>query len=258
MREHAADILHSDQRRWTPLIRHVVPEALPAQLPPLSVRRPIRTRRALVVRRPSRHRLDSRRAGQRAPHRRSDFAVKRRSIAVRDPKVPWGPKRGPRSRRLELPRWRDVSGWNCVPLVRGRWVERQPFQVGPGDHAPMLWSPAGQVVDVADEIGYRLRPQRDGGEIRSSSIAPSGVDPPSVVADTPVDVRKRIVRHWSVVGGRWNVRRDRVGDVCATTDRYPPARARAHVGVGGPGRLNYDNRPGDAREGQDGRRRDCP
>ena len=43
MREHAADILHSDQRRWTPLIRHVVPEALPAQLPPLSVRRPIRT-----------------------------------------------------------------------------------------------------------------------------------------------------------------------------------------------------------------------
>lgn len=43
MRRHAADILHSDSRQWTPLIRHVIPNALPAQQPPLSVRRPIRT-----------------------------------------------------------------------------------------------------------------------------------------------------------------------------------------------------------------------
>lgn len=43
MREHAADILQTDGRRWTPLIRHVIPKALPAQDPPLSVRRPIRT-----------------------------------------------------------------------------------------------------------------------------------------------------------------------------------------------------------------------
>ncbi|MDP7705102.1 MULTISPECIES: FAD-dependent oxidoreductase [unclassified Mycobacterium] len=43
MREHAADILNSDQRQWRPLVRHVIPNALPAQTPPLSVRRPIRT-----------------------------------------------------------------------------------------------------------------------------------------------------------------------------------------------------------------------
>jgi phytoene dehydrogenase-like protein len=43
MREHAADILQSDRRRWTPLTRHVIPNALPAQHAPLSVRRPIRT-----------------------------------------------------------------------------------------------------------------------------------------------------------------------------------------------------------------------
>lgn len=43
MREHAADILLSDQRGWTPVTRHVIPNALPAQLAPLLVRRPIRT-----------------------------------------------------------------------------------------------------------------------------------------------------------------------------------------------------------------------
>lgn len=43
MREHAADILQTNRRSWKPLIRHVIPKALPAQNPPLSVRRPIRT-----------------------------------------------------------------------------------------------------------------------------------------------------------------------------------------------------------------------
>lgn len=43
MRAHAADIMETDGRGWKPLIRHVIPKALPAQAPPLSVRRPIRT-----------------------------------------------------------------------------------------------------------------------------------------------------------------------------------------------------------------------
>jgi phytoene dehydrogenase-like protein len=43
MREHAADILHSDPRGWRPLIRNVIPHALPAQPAPLRTRRPIRT-----------------------------------------------------------------------------------------------------------------------------------------------------------------------------------------------------------------------
>jgi predicted NAD/FAD-dependent oxidoreductase len=42
-RAHAADILGADQKRWTVVVRHVVPHALPGQPPPLSVRRPIRT-----------------------------------------------------------------------------------------------------------------------------------------------------------------------------------------------------------------------
>jgi len=43
MRKHAADILGLDGSRWTPIIRHDIPEALPAQPAPLSVRRPART-----------------------------------------------------------------------------------------------------------------------------------------------------------------------------------------------------------------------
>lgn len=42
-RRHAADILGVDADGWTLLTRHVIREALPAQLPPLSVRRPVRT-----------------------------------------------------------------------------------------------------------------------------------------------------------------------------------------------------------------------
>ena len=42
MRRHAADILGVDMREWTRVTRHVVPCALPAQPPPLSVRRPVR------------------------------------------------------------------------------------------------------------------------------------------------------------------------------------------------------------------------
>jgi len=43
MREHAANILDSDSRGWRLLIRNVIPNALPAQLAPLSLRRPVRT-----------------------------------------------------------------------------------------------------------------------------------------------------------------------------------------------------------------------
>lgn len=43
VREHAADIMQTDPRGWKPLTRHVIPKALPAQHPPLCVRRPIRT-----------------------------------------------------------------------------------------------------------------------------------------------------------------------------------------------------------------------
>lgn len=43
MREHAADILHGDHGGWRLLVRHVIPDALPAQPAPLNVRRPIRT-----------------------------------------------------------------------------------------------------------------------------------------------------------------------------------------------------------------------
>lgn len=42
-RRHAADILGVDGRDWTLLIRHVIRDALPAQPPPLSSRRPVRT-----------------------------------------------------------------------------------------------------------------------------------------------------------------------------------------------------------------------
>jgi phytoene dehydrogenase-like protein len=49
VRAHAADILGEDSATWTPLIRHVIPQALPAQLPPLQVRRPIRTDEGLWV-----------------------------------------------------------------------------------------------------------------------------------------------------------------------------------------------------------------
>lgn len=41
MRRHAAAILGVDAAAWEPVIRHVVPDALPAQLPPLVVRRPV-------------------------------------------------------------------------------------------------------------------------------------------------------------------------------------------------------------------------
>ena len=42
-RRHAADILGMDAGGWDLVTRHVIHEALPAQLPPLSVRRPVRT-----------------------------------------------------------------------------------------------------------------------------------------------------------------------------------------------------------------------
>ncbi|WP_370333040.1 FAD-dependent oxidoreductase [Mycolicibacterium hippocampi] len=42
IRRHAAGILGTDGARWSLLVRHVVPNALPAQQPPLVVRRPVR------------------------------------------------------------------------------------------------------------------------------------------------------------------------------------------------------------------------
>ena len=49
LRSHAADILGADPADWTPLTRHVIPHALPAQPPPLQVRKPIRTSDGLWV-----------------------------------------------------------------------------------------------------------------------------------------------------------------------------------------------------------------
>jgi hypothetical protein len=91
-------------------------------------------------------------------------------------------------------------------------------------------------------------------------IAPAGVDPPTVVADTRADFRRRrwVVGHWSVVGRRRNVRGDCVGDVGTPTYRNAPASAGTHVGVGDPGGVNNDDSPGDGRERQDGRRRGAP
>ncbi|MEU0496575.1 FAD-dependent oxidoreductase [Mycobacterium sp. NPDC006124] len=43
VRTHAADVLGANGTRWRPLIRHVVPHALPEQSAPLTVRRPLRT-----------------------------------------------------------------------------------------------------------------------------------------------------------------------------------------------------------------------
>ncbi|KAA8939228.1 FAD-dependent oxidoreductase, partial [Mycobacterium sp.] len=42
-RTHAGEILGVDPSRWTPVTRQVIRAALPAQLPPLCVRRPVRT-----------------------------------------------------------------------------------------------------------------------------------------------------------------------------------------------------------------------
>lgn len=49
MRRHAADILGVDGSAWSPLTRHLIPQALPAQPPPLSVRRPVRVADGLWV-----------------------------------------------------------------------------------------------------------------------------------------------------------------------------------------------------------------
>ncbi|MEY8016154.1 NAD(P)/FAD-dependent oxidoreductase [Mycobacterium servetii] len=46
-RRHAADVLGADGRGWRLLQRHVIPDALPAQPPPLRVRRPVRIREGL-------------------------------------------------------------------------------------------------------------------------------------------------------------------------------------------------------------------
>lgn len=49
MRAHAATILGITDADWQPVIRHVVPDALPPQLPPLVVRKPVRDPSGLWV-----------------------------------------------------------------------------------------------------------------------------------------------------------------------------------------------------------------
>ena len=49
MREHAANILESDPRAWRLLIRNVIRDALPVQLAPLNLRRPVRTSAGIWV-----------------------------------------------------------------------------------------------------------------------------------------------------------------------------------------------------------------
>ena len=48
-RRHASAILGADASGWELLIRHDIPHALPAQPPPLSVRRPVRIQDGLWV-----------------------------------------------------------------------------------------------------------------------------------------------------------------------------------------------------------------
>lgn len=49
IRAHAADILGADATGWSPVVRHVVTDALPVQPSPLRVRRPVRTPEGLWV-----------------------------------------------------------------------------------------------------------------------------------------------------------------------------------------------------------------
>lgn len=49
MRAHAATILGISDADWQPVIRHVVPDALPPQLPPLVVRKKVRDPSGLWV-----------------------------------------------------------------------------------------------------------------------------------------------------------------------------------------------------------------
>ena len=88
-------------------------------------------------------------------------------------------------------------------------------------------------------------------------IAPAGVDPPTVVADTPGDIGRRrwVIWHWSVVSRRRHVGSDYIGDVGAPTYRNAPACTGAHVGVRDSWGVNDDDSPRDGREGQD--RRGC-
>src|SRR6476660_8625767 len=72
------------------------------------------------------------------------------------------------------------------------------------------------------------------------SVAPGGVDPPTVVAHTAGDVRRRrrVVGHRRVVGGTRNLGRNSVSDVCAATHLDPSAAADAYVGTGDTGWLH--------------------
>nr|WP_232073039.1 hypothetical protein [Mycobacterium stomatepiae] len=58
----------------------------------------------------------------------------------------------------------DVAGRDRFTAVGGRRVQHQTLQIGPRHHPQVLGPPAGQVIDLADELRHRVRTQRDGGE----------------------------------------------------------------------------------------------
>lgn len=85
----------------------------------------------------------------------------------------------------------------------------------------------------------------------AASVAATGVDPASVVADAAADVGSRRRGRWGYVFGQRGVagrgrhiRGDRVSDVDTSPDRDAPPAADAHVRVGrtvAPGNTATDN-----------------
>ena len=65
VRAHLADLYGCDASRWELVVRHRIPDALPAMPPPLEARRPVELSPGLCVRRPPGHRLDPGGAGVR-------------------------------------------------------------------------------------------------------------------------------------------------------------------------------------------------
>src|SRR6478735_5249244 len=109
---------------------------------------------------------------------------------------------------------------------------------------------AGQATTRSRGPAIRRRLARGEGR---RLIAPAGVDPPAVVADTPVDIRRRrwVIWHRSVVSRRRHVGSDYIGDVGAPTYRNAPAGTGAHVGVRDSWGVNDDDSPRNGCERQD-------
>src|ERR1700722_2900163 len=144
----------------------------------------------------------------------------------------------------------------------GGWARARPA----GPRVAVYWTSSSTDFDAKDADAKDAKAEGDpssdavGRGWAKGLVAPGGVDPPAVVAHTPVDVRGRwwVVRHGRVVGRRRNVRRNCVGEVRAATHRYPAARASTYVGIRDPGCANSDDRPRDAGERQNRRRREGP